>query len=436
MRKLLIITTSIVLAIVAIIGGFWGYVLHSAQQQVQHLITVLQPLADVSQRGVQVLPSGVVRVQDIKIIPHTISDVISIDNIELKTANLLALFNVRRALSQGKLPETLELILRGVSLPLHGAIMGTKPPPNYQPMPFEHLSALGCGPVTYFAGEQWQDMGYERFSSDLRISYRLGAEHLTIALSSHTPGWSNFTFDLELALSAPLTSMNQLGSTVTLKLVSLTLGMEDAGYNQHRNNFCATQAGKDVNAYLAEHARLVLERLRNHGIMLGAGLSETYQSYLLGNGTLTVSLKPPIPIQPSELLDYRGADALTLAGLSVSFNHQPVSDISIDWNLAQAGSAVGMGMKRPSVEPEHVPPPPPPKPVAPTVRKDFKSIRVSALGQYLGSVARLKTVAGVEYQGVLESLGEGMMRITIRKAGGSVTLSLRTEDIAEAYIFE
>lgn len=434
MRKLLIIVITLVVVAVAAAGGIWGYLFYSTKQQVQHFLNAAKPLAEISQRGIQVLPSGVIRIQDIKIIPHMVSDVISINAVELHAPNIFALLDLRSRLSQGQLPESLALNVRGISLPLHGAILGTKPAPHYQALPFENLSALGCGSVTYFAGDQLQAMGYESFIGDLTLGYRLRPERISINISSATHDWATVNLDLELALDAPVTTFMQLATAVTTKLAGLTLVMQDAGYNQHRNNFCANQAGKDVPAYLAEHVRLVVERLRNHGIALGPGLIEVYQRYLTENGIITLTMRPPLPIEPSELLDYKVEDALKLAGLSLQFNDQPVSDLSVDWNLARASQAFGIGVQRPQAVVE-IAPPAPPKP-APIVRKDFQPMRVTELGQHLGKVAKLKTKSGVDYQGKLESLGEGILRITIRKSGGQATLSLRVEEIAEAQIFE
>lgn len=435
MRKLLIIASTVVLVAIAAAGGVWGYVFYSTKQQVQQFISAAQPLATISQRGIQVLPSGVVRVRDIKIIPHTLSDVISIDAIEWHAPNIFALLNLRSRLSQGQLPASLALTVRGVNLPLHGGIIGAKPAPHYQALPLENLSALGCGALTYFAGEQWQAMGYERFISDMTIGYRLFPERIAINISSATRDWATFSLDVDLALDTPVTTFTQLASAITTKLAGLTLVMQDDGYNQHRNNFCATQAGSDVNTYLATHVRLVVERLRQHGIHLGPGLVEVYQRYLSENGMLTLTMRPPMPIQPPELLDYSAADAMKLAGLSLQFNDQPVSDLSMDWNLAQISQALGLGATRPPPVPEVAPPPAAPKPAV-LPRKDFQNIHLADLDQHLGQIAKLKTTSGVTYQGKLESLGEGILRITIRKSGGQATLSLRVEEIAEVQVFE
>ena len=56
------------------------------------------------------------------------------------------------------------------------------------------------------------------------------------------------------------------------------------------------------------------------------------------------------------------------------------------------------------------------------------------LGQHIGRIAKLGTRTGAQYRGQLETFAEGMVRITIRKPGGTATLSLRSSDITSAQV--
>jgi len=77
----------------------------------------------------------------------------------------------------------------------------------------------------------------------------------------------------------------------------------------------------------------------------------------------------------------------------------------------------------------------PTAPEAPViVQKSFHPIPVSELGQHIGKIAKLKTNTGVNYRGQVEATVEGIIRITLRKAGGSATLSLRASEIASAEV--
>ncbi len=436
MRKLMTILATIVVVLALMAGGIWGYLWYSTQQQVEQIIAAAKPFAEISHGGVEISPSGSAGVRQIKIIPHFVNDVISIDAIRLNAPNILALLNIRRQLSQGQLPEALSLTIRGLELPLHGGIIGAKLPPPHQRLPFDDLEALGCGPVVHFSGSEWQEMGYDRFVSNVEIGYRLNANQMEMRLSSDTRDWATLNLDLGFALTAPATSVIELAKSFTPKLAGLNLALQDDGYNRRRNSYCAAKIGKPINEYVAEHMRLVVERLRTHGVYLGPGLIAAYQRYLSENGSVTLKAAPPTPINPAELRFYKAEDVIKLAGLTLQVDEQPVSDLSVDWNADQVTKALGIGVQQaPEIDDaaESVAPVAP-KPMV--IQKAFRPIAVSELHQHLGKIAKLKIRTGASYQGKLETFAEGMIRITIRKAGGTATLSLRSEEITQAQVLD
>lgn len=433
MRKFMTILATLLTVLALIAGGIWGYLWYSTRQQIEQLVMAAKPFAEISYGGIEISLSGSAGVKQIKIIPHSVNDIISIDAIRLNAPNILALLNIRRQLGQGQLPAAMSLTLRGLELPLHGGLIGPKPPSPRQRMPFDDLDTLGCGPVTHFGGDEWQAMGYERFISNLDIGYRLDANQMQIRVNSNARDWASLSLDLGFALNKPATSIMELAQSLTPKLASLNVVLLDDGYNTRRNNYCAAKADKSINDYIADHVRLVVERLRANGIQPGPGLIAAYQGYLAENGSLTLTANPPAPINPSELALYTAEDVVKLTGLTVKVNDQPISDLRVEWNNAQIVKALGIGA--PPVSDEEEAPAtvaPVPKPVV--IQKSFHPIAVSQLHQHVGKVAKLQTSTGANYRGKLETMAESMIRITIRKPGGTATLSLRSEDITGAEV--
>ncbi|MCB1920738.1 MAG: hypothetical protein KDJ28_12270 [Candidatus Competibacteraceae bacterium] len=437
MRKFMIILATITTVLVLMAGGIWGYLWYSTQQQAKQLIVAAEPLAEINYDSVSVSPMGSVGVKQIRIIPNLVDDVIAIGAIRLKAPNILALLNVRRQLSQGELPEALSLSIRQLELPLYGALLGGKPPSPSERTPFNDLDTLGCGPVTHFGGAQWEEMGYDRFSSNMDMGYRLAAaeNRINLQIRNNAMGWANLYLDIGFALNTSSTSILQLAASLTPKIASLNIVLQDDGYNTHRNNYCAGKAGKSVDAYIADHVRLVVERLRANGINLGPGLISAYRRYLTEGAQLTIAAHPPAPIDPAELQFYKAEDVIKLMGLTVKVNDQAVTDLSAEWNTAQITQALGIGRQRTprAEEPEVSAAPTAPKPVV--IKKSFHATPVSQLNQHVGKIARLETSTGANYLGKLGTLTEaGIVRITIRKSGGTATLSLRSEDITKAEV--
>jgi hypothetical protein len=437
MRKFMTILATILAVLVLMAGGIWGYLWYSTQQQVEQLVAVAKPFAEINYAGISVLPTGSVGVKQIKIIPNLVNDVISIGAIRLNAPNILALLNARRQLSQGELPEALSLSIRQLELPLHGGLLGGPPPSPRERTPFDDLDTLGCGPVTHFGGAQWEEMGYDSFISNMDMGYRLTAaeNRINLQISNTTRDWASLYLDIGFALNTSSTSIMQLATSLTPKVASLNLVLQDDGYNTRRNNYCAAKAGKPINEYIADHVQRVVERLRANGINLGPGLIAAYQRYLTEGKQLTITANPPAPIDPAELQFYQAEDVVKLAGLTVKVNDEAVTDLSADWNTAQVTRALGIGRQWTprAEESEETTAPAAPKPVV--IEKSFHATPVSQLNQHVGKIAKLETSTGANYLGNLESItDEGIIRITIRKSGGTATLSLRGEDITKAEV--
>lgn len=434
MRKLmnLLITLLVVLALTA--GGVWGYLWYSTRQQVEQIVAAAKPFAEISYGGIEVLPTGSTGVKQVKIIPHFVNDVISIGAIRLNAPNLLDLLNIRWQLSRGQVPGAMSLSVHQLDIPLYGDIIGSKPRPPHQRAPFDDLQTLGCGPVAHFSGSEWQEMGYDRLFSNMKIGYRLNANRMNVYVNNDTRDWAALSLDMSFALTSPPASIMELTTSLTPKLASLNAILQDDGYNTRRNNYCAAKAGKPINEYIADHVRLVNERLRANGVNLGPGLIAAYQRYLTENGTLTLTANPPAPIDPTELQFYKAEDVVKLAGLTVKVNDQTVNDLSLEWNAALFAKAMGISAQRtlaeePTEEDRALSMP---KPTV--IKQSFHPIAVSDLSQHVGKIAKLRTSTGASYQGKLETMTEGVIKITIRKSGGTATLHLRNEEITEAQV--
>jgi hypothetical protein len=431
MRKLMNVLFVVLIAAILIAGGVGGYLWYSTKQQADQIVMMAQPFAEISYGGIVLSPTGSTGVKQVRIMPHFVNDVITIGTIQLNAPNILALLDIRRHLSQGKPPPALSLSFHDVELSLHGGLLGPAPSQVQHVSPFDNLDALGCGPVTRFSGAEWQEMGFERFVGNLEVGYRLDAarNRLELRVDSHTRNWAALNLDIGLAVATSPQSVMDLAS-FTPQLASLRFVLRDDGFNALRNNYCAVKAGKTIPDYIADHVRLVAERLRANGIALGPGLLEAYRRYLTEGGHLTVVANPPVPIDPAELQFYAAEDVVKLLGLTLQVNETAVADLSIAWDAAKVAEALG-SEARP--EPDVVETPPVrQQPVI--VRQDYHPTPVGELGRHVGRNARLQTTTGARYLGRLDAVAEGVVRITIRRSGGTVTLSLRAGDITAAEV--
>ena len=418
MRKVTNIVVILLIVVVLIGGGVMGYLWYSTKQQVDQMIADAKPFADISYGSIIVLPTGSVGVSQLRIRPTVSGQTVSIGAVRLNAPNLLALFNMGRQVKQGRLPEDVSLVIEEVELPFE--MLGAASEPAAPHSAFDNLQALGCGPVSQFGVTELQEMGYDRLISSMKMGYRLD------------PRQNHLDLRLDMSFSMPVLPATPMDFILlTPRLAKLDLVIRDNGFNQRRNDYCAKKAGKPVNDYLTDHVQLLVERLRVNGFNPGPGIIAAYQASLIDGGELAIVATPPTAINPAELPDYAAADAIKLLGLTLKANNTAINDLTVDWDTAKLSKAMGFA---PEPAPEEAAPVVvAPKPVM-IPPKEYHSTSVSDLNRYIGKIAKLKTTTGAEYRGQLDGITEGMIRITVRKSGGSVTLSLRVGEITSAEV--
>ncbi|MBL8259685.1 MAG: hypothetical protein JNM60_07760 [Candidatus Competibacteraceae bacterium] len=430
-------TVGIVLLVPLLIAGaLWGYLWYSTKQQVDQWVALAKPFADISYGGIDVAPTGSIGVNRLRIILHDLDDYLTIGSVRLKAPDILQLLKLRWQLSQGQLPPAMTFALHQFEIPLDGGLLGTSQETLSRRSPFGDLDALGCGPVTALGRAEWQEMGYHHLIGDMEAGYRLdsGRNVMELQLRSSSRDWATVDVDLGLAAAGAARTLAALATSGPVKLSKLHVVVRDEGFNQRRNQYCAAKAGKTIDAYLADHVRLLEDRLRANGVYPGLGLIEAYRQYLKEGGKLTLAAAPPAPIDPRELQFYKPGDAIKLAGLTLSVNDQPVSDLSVNWDGTKIARALAVGAES-APEAEEPRPSSPNAPPA-MVQKSFRPVATHQLGQHIGQIARIKTANNSQYRGKLNAVAEGSVSITISRSGGSVTLSLRQEDITDAQILQ
>lgn len=439
MRKLLNIVIAVIIIVILLGAGAGGYLWYSTKQQVDQIVAMAQPFAQISYGGVTVSPAGSVGVSQLRIMSNFTNDSFTIGAIRLKAPNFLALLHTRWQLSHHQAPRELALSFEDFELPLSSsgfpsAGLSSFFRPEAQSSPLGNLDALGCGPVTTFGPAEWREMGYDRFISGLEIGYRADPKNnvLDLQMDSHMRNWATLKLDTSFALTKLPESPIELAVEFTPKLTKLNFVLRDDGFNQRRNAYCAAKAGKAIPDYLADHVRQVVERLRINGVTLGPGLIAAYQRYLTEGGTLTITATPPAPANLAELHEYAPADALKVLGLALKVNETTVADLTVDWDAAKLARILN---PEPEPKPELETTTAKPAPQAPVmVQKNYHPTPVGELGQHVGKIVKLRTTTGAQYHGHLEAFAEGLVRVTVRKSGGSVTLSLRANEITQAEV--
>lgn len=120
-------------------------------------------------------------------------------------------------------------------------------------------------------------------------------------------------------------------------------------------------------------------------------------------------------------------------GLTLKVNEKAVTDLSLSWDSAKIARALGVEPET-AQESEKTDATQSAEPSTIVIQKAFHSTPVGELGRHVGKMAKIKTANNAQYRGKLDAVAKDVVTITIRKPGGSATLSLRSNEITEAQV--
>ena len=123
MSRLKAVILIIVAAPLLIYGGIKGYAYFVVRGQWETMIRTASPFAEIRYGGIGSSFDGTVRVEQIRLSPHGVPEVIRIDAVELYTPGLLFLLRDAKWHWRKGLPERLGAAVQGLHLPLDGPIM-------------------------------------------------------------------------------------------------------------------------------------------------------------------------------------------------------------------------------------------------------------------------------------------------------------------------
>ncbi|MBK8183404.1 MAG: hypothetical protein IPK63_11150 [Candidatus Competibacteraceae bacterium] len=66
MHKLKTIVITLLVVLILAVGGIWGYLWYSTKQQVDDIVALAKPFADISYGGIEISPAGSIGVSGFK----------------------------------------------------------------------------------------------------------------------------------------------------------------------------------------------------------------------------------------------------------------------------------------------------------------------------------------------------------------------------------
>lgn len=428
MSKLKIILLVVVSAPLLVYGSIKGYVYYSVRSQLQDMIALVSPLVEVSYGGIGSSLNGRFRVEDILVHPHGVNEAIRIDAVELQTPGLGFLLAGGETIRREGFPKRLGSSIRGLHLDLDGPIMsGLMSRSDGLTRDVKvRADGLACGWRKLVTPESFRDLGYSTLSYDVELLLlRPGqGDELEVRFATRAHDLQYFQLELRLmGIAAALFGGDPAG--LRMKSLSVRSGL-DPGYVGKALDYCAeksnvpvkalleTLAGQDDEAYMADL-----------GFVPGNGIRSALVSYFLHPGEVQLNVNPPWAVGLDTLQRYQPQDLPGRLNLSVSVDQEKISDLS--FTTASPGTPNRTGN---SVASSSEPPPDSRRARRPERRRDdeilrngsyYQPVAEEQLPDLLGRDIWVLTSTGLEREGRLVKVKDGIVWLTLRMRGGSMT---------------
>jgi hypothetical protein len=166
--------------------------------------------------------------------------------------------------------------------------------------PFE---AEGCASDGMWTRPELVQMGLDPQPPKLEFDYRVEGNQLLTTVVLEVGGASRVQLDRRAQL--PLAINALLIDQYPHKVSSERWDVQDQGFVQARNRYCAHKDGVDQNTFLARHAATVERLMEAYGIAVDAATRDSYLAFARRGGRLTLGGDYAPPIDDGEFYELR-----------------------------------------------------------------------------------------------------------------------------------
>lgn len=401
---------------VILVAGYMAlkfFLYFQVKRDVDNLAASFRPVASVRYQGISTgLFSGRVAVENLRIEPNGIPDVIRVRVVELKTPDIWFLLRGPARRVQQQLPESLRLTLRGLEISVDGAIMRAMDRATQEMLNAHSITReRGCLGVSFLRPDDYKKMGYEQWHIDLVLGYEFLGSRMQIYGESTTRDLG------QLNLNAEINNVSRSLPELALRepyLALLSVVYKDTSFIQRLKRLCAELGGMSEAQFvdMEVNRRDELYRL-DWGFVPGPGLKAAYRQFLAQPGELRIYIRPSATLDWTSLAYYKSEDIAHVLNAGVSVNGQPVNDLSFTYTPRERPQSALASASATA-----------PAPATPAPPSVYRRVRIKDLHQYVGRNVRIEQAGDKLREGVLIQAQYGIAIVERRYADGKTTVEV------------
>jgi hypothetical protein len=444
MNKAKIAPVVIILLVAALYGGFKGYVYYQVSSELDRMISMVRPFADISYGGISSTLDGSIAIEGIRVQPQGAPEELAIDVVSVKGDGALFLLKAVSGMKQGDPPEKLAIRVLGFSMPLTGDLAF-----SYSGM-FKGVGEQGEGSVrplkdcalgSWAYPEELRTLGLEAMvvDTDMSYEYRKSDGYLHVTMESSVQDIETTTINVELS-GMPQAGAMMMGAMPTVK--DFTIGYElDPAFAARSLERCADVRGLPMPVFidsLFEGENPPVAQIL--GIVPGPGIRDALKKYLMKPGEISISVRPPADLDLSSLMLYKPQDVALLLNTKLLVNGERVDDITFEVAAAVVNEMEEGGFlsKLPGMEEaaaKAAKKKESQKKAKPKIQLRYQSTPVNALAKYVGRDVRIHTnTTDVVREGELTSVKGEEVTVLQRVHRGKLSVHVPLADIKSAEV--
>jgi hypothetical protein len=436
-KKLLL---ALILLPVAAVLGIKGYIAYNTKKTLEQLTAMAAPFVSIRYQGVSSTLGGSVSIEDVRLQPVGLTDVIPLEEIRIDTPGLGYLLSARSRLESGEYPERLQLRLRGLGLDLVSPMMSGLEQFLATAADVTGMRAMPhCGGLRYLGPRQYRQFGYETLVMDITLGYQLEKllDRTVIKFDWITRDMASLESTITLAGGA---AALKPGAGAAPQVSQVRAVYRDLSYMDRIKRYCAEASKISVEDYVrAETEQDDTAYAGSWGFVPGPGLRAAYRQFLEKPGEVVVEARPADGLDPKNLALYKPEDMIAMLNLSVQVNGTPVTDLSFRADATREKPAATGEQAAPQPElaatspPAAAPERASAAPAVPAEAPGYRSVNLATLPQHIGRELRV-TAAGKMRDGILAEVHGGNITLERPYAGGRMTFKVPLSHISKVEV--
>jgi len=405
-----------ILALILIPAAAYGVakltIWYSVKDGLATVAESMEPFATMDHSRILSPVFGAFGATGIRIRPHMVQDEITVGSALVHIDDPVEKYRFLSATLNDTVPTSFNFSLNGVRVALDGDIAAWS-----DAMAAVTRSTSGtsgaCATGTGFSLADMRKIGYEELVADVIVDYAYDRRDrgLNTYLKLRVQDVFEMTVEGRIPTSDVVFAVDRMNEPP--RFSDLTLTLEDLDWASRFNGYCAGQMGISETAYVDQRVEDTRQALVEAGFEPSAELLAGLKRFARGAASLTISLNPRDPVDPTEVqLEQDPEYLIDALGIEVMVDGTPVQNL---------GTAIKIAVEDEQQEQE-------------PIDETFKPTALAELPQYLKNSVRVHTTDGNVHEGYLDSVDAQKIVLTRHLAGGSATFDVGRDEVEQVLV--